>query len=202
MEMNGLFIVANVRGGGEYGQAWREAGTKLKKQNSIDDLIAATEWLMENRYTCPEKLAIRGSSNGGLLVGACMMQRPDLFGACLPSRGVMDMLRYDQFAAGREWVSEYGSPGIAEEFEALRAYSPYHNISRGVSYPATFVTTPERDDRIVPAHSYKFIARLQEAHSGETPVLIRIGPRAGNRACDQIEEAADRMTFLIRALNI
>ena len=204
--MDGLFIVANVRGGGEYGRNWYEAGKKLNKQNALDDVFAVTEWLTKNRYTRPEKLAIRGTSNGGMIVGACMMQRPDLFGACLPSKGVMDMLRYDRFIGGKAWVSEYGSPDKSEEFNALLAYSPYHNIRSGVSYPATFVTTAYHDNRVVPAHSFKFIARLQDTYSGNSPMLIRIAPHANHNAnlssCDQIDEAVDRLVFLIRALNI
>jgi prolyl oligopeptidase len=206
MEMGGLFAVANIRGGGEYGNGWHEAGMKLKKQNSFDDFIAAGEWLIDNGYTSKRKLAISGASNGGLLVGACMTQRPDLFGACLPAVGVMDMLRFHKFTIGWAWVSDYGSPDDPEEFEAIRAYSPYHNIKDGTAYPATLVTTADHDDRVVPAHSFKFAARLQEAQGGDAPVLIRIETKAGHGAgkptTKRIEEAADTIAFLVRALDI
>ena len=152
-----------------------KAGTKTNKQNVFDDFIAAAEWLIANDYTSPENLAIQGGSNGGLLVGACMTQRPDLFGACLPAVGVMDMLKFQNWTAGRYWVDDYGSStNSQEEFEALYAYSPYHNLKNGTSYPPTMVTTADTDDRVVPGHSFKFAARLQEAHEGDAPVLIRI----------------------------
>jgi len=206
MEMGGVYAVANLRGGGEYGQAWHEAGIKLKKQNVFDDFIAAAEWLIENRYTSPRKLAIGGGSNGGLLVGACMVQRPDLFAAALPDVGVMDMLRFNKFTIGWGWTSDFGSPENPEEFKALQAYSPLHNLKPGTSYPATMITTSDHDDRVVPAHSFKFAAALQAAQSGDRPVLIRIETRAGHGGgkptAKIIQEIADRWAFLTRALEM
>ncbi|HSG69116.1 MAG TPA: prolyl oligopeptidase family serine peptidase, partial [Planctomycetaceae bacterium] len=195
LEMGGVLAVANLRGGGEYGEKWHKAGTKLQKQNVFDDFIAAAEWLIEQKYTSSKKLAIQGGSNGGLLVGAVMTQRPDLFGACLPAVGVMDMLRFHKFTAGRFWVDDYGSSDDPEEFKALYAYSPYYNLKPGTKYPPTLVTTADTDDRVVPGHSFKFAARLQECHTGENPVLIRIETRAGHGAgkptSKLIEEIAD-----------
>ena len=207
MEMGGVLAVANLRGGGEYGQKWHKAGTKTNKQNVFDDFIAAAEWLIENRYTSPSNLAIQGGSNGGLLVGACLAQRPDLFGACLPAVGVMDMLKFQNWTAGRYWVDDYGcSTNSKEEFDALYAYSPYHNLSDGTQYPPTLVTTADTDDRVVPGHSFKFAARLQEAHEGENPVLIRIETRAGHGSGKptsmRIEEAADQWAFLAKHLGL
>jgi prolyl oligopeptidase len=206
MEMGGVLAVANLRGGGEYGQAWHKAGTKLNKQNVFDDFIAAAEWLIENKYTSSKKLAIQGGSNGGLLIGACMTQRPDLFGACLPAVGVMDMLRFHQFTAGRFWTDDYGSAENPEEFAALLKYSPYHNLDGGVRYPATLVTTADTDDRVVPGHSFKFAAQLQASQSGSAPVLIRIETRAGHGAgkptAKIIEEAADQWAFLVKTLEM
>ncbi len=206
MELGGVYASANLRGGSEYGEEWHLAGTKLKKQNVFDDFIAAAQWLIENQYTKPEKLAIQGGSNGGLLVGAAMTQRPDLFGACLPAVGVMDMLRFQKFTAGRFWVDDYGSSDNPEEFKALRAYSPYHNLKKGTRYPATLVTTADTDDRVVPGHSFKFAAALQDAHTGETPVLIRIETRAGHGAgkptAKVIEEIADQWAFLVKNLHM
>jgi prolyl oligopeptidase len=206
LEMGGVYAVPNLRGGGEYGKEWHEAGTKLKKQNVFNDFIAAAEWLIANRYTSREHLAISGGSNGGLLVGACMTQRPELFRAVLPAVGVMDMLRFHKFTRGWAWTSDYGSPDDLAEFQALHAYSPYHNLKPGVNYPATMVTTADHDDRVVPAHSFKFAARLQEAHRGETPVLIRIETKAGHGAgkptSKLIEEAADKYAFLVRELGM
>lgn len=206
MEMGGVFAMANLRGGGEYGEAWHKAGTKTNKQNVFDDFIAAAEWLIENKYTSPKKIAIQGGSNGGLLVGACMTQRPDLFGACLPAVGVMDMLRFQKFTAGRFWVDDYGSSeNSLEEFQALAAYSPYHNIADGTEYPPTLVTTADTDDRVVPGHSFKFAARLQEAQAGSAPVLIRIETKAGHGAGKPtskiIEELADQWAFLVKHLD-
>ena len=206
MEMGGIYAQANLRGGGEYGEAWHKAGTKLQKQNVFDDFIAAAEWLIDEKYTCREKLAIQGGSNGGLLVGACMAQRPDLFGACLPAVGVMDMLRFHKFTAGRFWVDDYGSADDPEEFKALYAYSPYHNLKDGTAYPPTLITTADTDDRVVPGHSFKFAARLQEAHDGDAPVLIRIETRAGHGSGKPtsmiIEEIADQWAFLVRILGM
>lgn len=206
MEMGGVYAVPNLRGGGEYGEDWHQAGTKLKKQNVFDDFIAAAEWLIGNGYTKPDKLAIGGGSNGGLLVGACMAQRPDLFGAVLPSVGVMDMLRFHKFTIGWAWISEYGSPDNLEEFQALFTYSPLHNLKPGTAYPATMITTADHDDRVVPAHSFKFAAALQAAHSGDAPVLIRIETKAGHGAgkptAKIIEEAADKWAFLTRVLDV
>jgi prolyl oligopeptidase len=206
MEMGGVYAQANLRGGGEYGEKWHRAGTKLKKQNVFDDFIAAAEWLIENKYTTNKKLAIQGGSNGGLLVGACMTQRPDLYGACLPAVGVMDMLRFHKFTAGRFWVDDYGSSDNPEEFKAIYAYSPYQNLKEGTSYPPTLVTTADTDDRVVPGHSFKFAARLQEAHKGENPVLIRIETRAGHGSGKPtskiIEEIADRWAFLVKNLGM
>lgn len=206
MEMGGVFAMPNLRGGGEYGEEWHRAGTKLRKQNVFDDFIAAAEWLVEHKYTNRSKLAIQGGSNGGLLVGACMTQRPDLFGACLPAVGVMDMLRFHKFTAGRFWVDDYGSAENPEEFKALYAYSPYHNLKAGTKYPATMVTTADTDDRVVPGHSFKFAARLQACQSGDAPTLIRIETRAGHGAgkpTDKIiEEVADQWAFLVKNLGM
>lgn len=207
MEMGGIFAVANLRGGGEYGKQWHKAGTKTQKQNVFDDFIAAAEYLIENKYTSPEQLGIQGGSNGGLLVGACMTQRPDLFGACLPAVGVMDMLKFQTWTAGRYWVDDYGcSENSAEEFQALYDYSPYHNLEKGTQYPPTLVTTADTDDRVVPGHSFKFAARLQEYHEGTNPVLIRIevsaGHGAGKPLSKQIEETADQWAFLAKHLDM
>ncbi|MFO0851269.1 MAG: prolyl oligopeptidase family serine peptidase [Gemmataceae bacterium] len=204
MEMGGVLAVANLRGGGEYGEEWHRAGTKQKKQNVFDDFIAAAEWLIREKYTSAPKLAIQGGSNGGLLVGAVMTQRPDLFGACLPAVGVMDMLRFQRFTAGRYWVDDYGSSDNKDEFPALFKYSPYHNLKPGTDYPATLVTTADTDDRVVPGHSFKFIAKLQASQAGSAPVLARIETRAGHGAgkplTKQIEETADQWAFLVKNL--
>ncbi|MBW4496888.1 MAG: prolyl oligopeptidase family serine peptidase [Oscillatoria princeps RMCB-10] len=206
MELGGVLAIANLRGGGEYGEEWHQAGMKLQKQNVFDDFIAAAEWLIANGYTSPAKLAIGGGSNGGLLVGACMTQRPDLFGAALPAVGVLDMLRFHKFTIGWAWCSEYGSPENLEEFEILYAYSPLHNLKAGTAYPATMITTADHDDRVVPAHSFKFAAALQEADAGEKPVLIRIETKAGHGAgkptAKIIEEIADKWAFLVRVLEM
>lgn len=206
MEMGGVYAVPNLRGGGEYGEDWHLAGTKLHKQNVFDDFIAAAQWLIHNRYTNPSKLAIMGGSNGGLLVGACMTQRPDLFGAVLPEVGVMDMLRFNQFTIGWAWESDYGSPQNPEEFKALYAYSPLHNLKPGTAYPATLITTADHDDRVVPAHSFKFAAALQAAQAGDRPVLIRIETKAGHGAgkptTKLIEEVSDQWAFLAENLNM
>jgi prolyl oligopeptidase len=206
MEMGGVFAMPNLRGGGEYGEAWHRAGMKAKKQNVFDDFIAAAEWLITNKYTSTPKLAIGGGSNGGLLVGACLTQRPDLFGAALPAVGVMDMLRFQKFTIGWGWVSDYGSSDNPEDFKTLYAYSPLHHIKPGVSYPATLITTADHDDRVVPAHSFKFAATLQAAQTGDAPVLIRIETKAGHGAGKPIskiiEEVADSWGFLTRVLNM
>jgi prolyl oligopeptidase len=206
MELGGIYAQPSLRGGGEYGEDWHQAGTKLKKQNVFDDFIAAAEWLIAHQYTSPAKLSIGGGSNGGLLVGACMTQHPDLFGAALPAVGVMDMLRFQKFTIGWAWVADYGSSDNPEEFKALYAYSPLHNLKPGTAYPATLITTADHDDRVVPAHSFKFAAALQETHQGEAPVLIRIETKAGHGAgkptTKVIEEAADRWAFLVETLGM
>ena len=206
LEMGGILAIPNLRGGGEYGEEWHKAGTKLKKQNVFDDFIAAAEWLIANKYTSSKKLAIQGGSNGGLLVGACLTQRPDLYAACLPAVGVMDMLRFHKFTAGRFWVDDFGSADNPDEFKALLAYSPYHNLKPNTKYPATLVTTADTDDRVVPGHSFKFAARLQEHHTGDAPTLIRIETRAGHGAgkptAKLIEEAADLWAFLVKNLGM
>ncbi len=207
LEMGGIWAMPNLRGGGEYGKDWHVAGTKANKQNVFDDFIAAAEWLIENGYTSTPRLAIQGGSNGGLLVGACMTQRPDLFGACLPAVGVMDMLRYHlQSANARNWQTDFGIAENEDEFRTLLAYSPYHNLREGTCYPPTLVTTAEGDDRVAPWHSYKFAAELQRVQSCANPTLIRIEPRAGHGAgkptSKRIEEAADIYGFLVRALQM
>ncbi len=206
MEMGGVMAIANLRGGGEYGEDWHAQGIKLKKQNVFDDFISAAEWLISNKYTCSDKLAIQGGSNGGLLVGACLLQRPELFGAALPAVGVMDMMRYHLFTIGWAWNTDYGLVTNEDEFHALRAYSPVHNVKKGVKYPATLVTTADHDDRVVPAHSFKFAAALQAAQAGDKPVLIRIETKAGHSAgkptSKRIEESVDMLSFLIRELNM
>ncbi len=206
MEMGGVYAQPNLRGGGEYGEEWHQAGMKLKKQNVFDDFIAAAEWLIANKYTSTPKLSIGGGSNGGLLVGAAMTQRPELFGAALPAVSVMDMLRFQKFTIGWAWVSDYGSSENADEFKALYAYSPLHNIKPGKAYPATLVTTADHDDRVWPGHSFKFAAALQEAHAGPAPILIRIETKAGHGAGKPtskiIEEIADRWAFLVRILEM
>ncbi len=200
LEQGGIYAVPNLRGGGEYGKKWHIAGTKLQKQNVFDDFIAAAEYLIENNYTDPEHLAIRGGSNGGLLVGATMIQRPDLMKVALPAVGVLDMLRYHTFTAGAGWAYDYGtSEDNKEMFEYLKGYSPLHNITEGTMYPATLITTGDHDDRVVPAHSFKFAAELQDKQSGNNPVLIRIETNAGHGAGKPtskiIEEQADILGF-------
>ena len=206
LELGGVWAVANLRGGGEYGAEWHEAGTQLTKQNVFDDFIASAEWLIDNGWTRPDRLAINGRSNGGLLVGAVLTQRPDLFGAALPGVGVMDMLRYHKFTIGWAWASDYGTVDDSEEmFNALLAYSPVHNTTAGTCYPATLVHTADHDDRVVPGHSYKFAAALQRDQSCDEPALIRIETRAGHGAGmstdQQIAQAADLWTFLVDALD-
>jgi len=206
MDMGGIYAVANLRGGGEYGEEWHQAGTKLNKQNVFDDFIAAAEYLINEGYTRPGKLAILGGSNGGLLVGAVVNQRPDLFGAAIPAVGVMDMLRFHNFTAGRFWTDDYGSSDDPEEFAALLKYSPYHNIREGMVYPAVMVTTADTDDRVVPGHSFKYAAALQEAQAGDAPVLIRIETRAGHGSgapTDKIiANYSDNWAFLLENLGM
>ncbi|MCK6502873.1 prolyl oligopeptidase family serine peptidase [Myxococcota bacterium] len=206
MEMGGVYAVANLRGGGEYGEEWHEAGTLGKKQNVFDDFYAAAEWLQVQGYTRPDKLAIHGGSNGGLLVGAAITQRPELFGAAIPAVGVLDMLRYHTFTIGWAWASDYGTSADPEQFPFLYAYSPLHNVKPGTAYPPTLVTTGDHDDRVVPGHSFKFTAALQAAQGGTAPILTRIETRAGHGAGKPttmvIEETADRFAFLVRALGM
>jgi len=200
LENGGVYVVANLRGGGEFGKDWHQAGTKGNKQNVFDDFIAAAEYLIANKYTSSEKLAIEGGSNGGLLVGASMTQRPDLFSVAFPRVGVLDMLRYHQFTIGHFWASDYGRSDNAEDFEYLIKYSPLHNVKK-VAYPATMVMTADHDDRVVPAHSFKFAAELQKQHTGDEPVVIRIetsaGHGAGKPTSKIIEEASDAIGFML-----
>jgi prolyl oligopeptidase len=215
MEMGGVFAVATLRGGGEYGVEWHEAGRKHNKQNVFDDFYAAAEHLIAEKYTRQEKLAIAGRSNGGLLVGAAMTQRPELFGAALPGVGVMDMLRFHKFTIGWAWVSEYGSADDPDDFKTLYRYSPLHNLKPGTRYPATLIVTADHDDRVVPAHSFKFAAALQAAQTNGSagtspsqipPVLIRIETRAGHGAgmslSKKIDETTDELAFLIAAFGM
>jgi prolyl oligopeptidase len=205
LEQGFVFALANLRGGGEYGEAWHEAGMKLKKQNVFDDFIAGAEWLIANKYTSPEHLAVIGVSNGGLLVGAVMNQRPELFKAAVAQAGVMDMLRFQKFTIGSAWVADYGSSDDPEQFKALYAYSPLHNIKAGASYPATLITTADHDDRVVPAHSFKYTATLQELASPKRPVLIRIDTKSGHGASSTtktIEQTADIYSFLLFNLGV
>ena len=206
LEMGGIYAVADLRGGGEYGEDWHLAGTKLHKQNVFDDFIAAGEWLVANKYTSTPKLAIHGRSNGGLLVGACLIQRPDLWGATLPGVGVMDMLRFQKFTIGWAWASDYGSSDNKEEFEALYKYSPLQNIKPGTKYPPTLITTADHDDRVFPGHSFKFAATLQQAQAGPAPILIRIETRAGHGAGKPtskiIAEQTDQWAFLVKNLGM
>lgn len=207
LQNGGIYVVANIRGGGEYGEEWHKAGTKMQKQNVFDDFIAAAEYLISHSYTSPEKLAINGGSNGGLLVGAVLNQRPELFAAAVPAVGVMDMLRYNKFTIGWAWASDYGtSEDSPEMFNYLKSYSPLHSIKSGTKYPATLVMTADHDDRVVPAHSFKYIAALQEAQAGDAPVLIRIETKAGHGAGKPtskiIEEAADMWSFVMYNLGM
>ncbi len=205
LEQGGVYVQANLRGGNEYGEAWHRAGMKEKKQNVFDDFIAVAEWLFEHRYTCSDKLAIAGGSNGGLLVGAIMTQRPTLAKVALPAVGVMDMLRFHKFTIGWNWIADYGSSDDAEGFRYLVAYSPLHNLTDGTAYPATLIMTADHDDRVVPAHSFKFAARLQEAHRGPNPVLIRIETQSGHGSSSltkQIAEMADEYAFIFENLGV
>jgi prolyl oligopeptidase len=204
MERGGVYALANLRGGGEYGEDWHQAGTKLRKQNTFDDFIAAAEWLIGNGYTRRERLAIAGHSNGGLLVAAVLNQRPDLFGAAMVGVGVLDLLRFPRFTIGWGWVSDYGSPDDPAEFKALYAYSPYHNLRPGARYPPTLIVTADHDDRVVPVHSFKYAAALQHAQGGDAPVLVRIETRAGHGSGKPVSkligEATDELAFLFHAL--
>lgn len=207
MERGGIYVHAVLRGGGEYGEDWHVAGTKLQKQNVFDDFIAAAEYLINNKYTSSDRLAIQGGSNGGLLVGACMTQRPDLYRVCLPAVGVMDMLRYHKFTIGWNWAPDYGTSDDSKEmFEYLRAYSPLHTLKPGVKYPATLVSTADHDDRVVPAHSFKFAARLQECQAGTAPTLISIGKDAGHGGgkplAKRLAEQADILSFTLWNMGI
>ncbi len=206
LEMGGVYAMPNLRGGGEFGHAWHEAGTVHDKQNVFDDFIAAAEWLIDQGYTHPERLAIRGGSNGGLLVGACMTQRPDLYGACLPAVGVLDMLRYHRFTIGWAWASDYGTSDDAAQFRTLMRYSPLHNVRPGTAYPPTLITTGDHDDRVVPSHSFKFASTLQQAQAGAAPVLIRIETRGGHGGGKPtsmiLDELADQWAFLAFHLGI
>jgi prolyl oligopeptidase len=206
LELGGVLAVANLRGGGEYGEAWHRAGMRENKQNVFDDFIACAEYLVAGGYTAPAKLAIQGGSNGGLLVAACMVQRPELFGAVQPAVGVLDMLRFHRFTIGWAWASDYGSADDPDQFRTLYAYSPLHNLKPGARYPATLITTGDHDDRVVPGHSFKFAAALQAAQAGDAPVLIRIqtktGHGLGKPTTLQIEEQADIWAFLLDALGV
>jgi prolyl oligopeptidase len=206
LEQGFVYASANMRGGGEYGEKWHEAGTKLKKQNVFDDFIAAAEFLIKDKITSPGKLAIHGVSNGGLLVGAVANQRPELFKAVIQQAGVMDMLRFHKFTIGWNWAADYGSSNANEaEFKALYAYSPIHNIKPGTMYPATLITTADHDDRVVPAHSFKYAATLQAAQAGDNPVLIRIDTKSGHGASSttkQLEQTADLYSFLMTSLGV
>jgi prolyl oligopeptidase len=206
IEMGGVLAVACIRGGSEYGRSWHEGGMLENKQQCFDDFISCSEWLIKENWTKPSKLAIQGGSNGGLLVGACMTQRPELFGACLPAVGVLDMLRFPLFTVGWAWTSDYGDPKDENMFKHLYGYSPYHNVNKGTCYPPTLITTGDTDDRVVPAHSFKFAAQLQYAQACENPVLIRIETRAGHGAGKptrlRIEEAADVYAFLCHSLGM
>jgi prolyl oligopeptidase len=199
LEQGGVVAIPNLRGGGEYGEDWHDAGRKEKKQNVFDDCIAAAEWLIANQYTSKGRIALNGRSNGGLLVGAVMLQRPDLFRVAVPEVGVLDMLRYHLFTIGRYWTTDYGSADKAEEFPALFAYSPYHNVRRGVEYPSTMVMTSDHDDRVVPAHSFKFAAALQAAYKGNRPMLLRVETQSGHGAVNRqkgLDNVTDKYAFM------
>ena len=205
VQMGGVYAVANLRGGSEYGEEWHKTGTKLRKQNVFDDFIAGAEYLISQKVTSPKRLAIEGRSNGGLLVGAVLNQRPDLFGAALPGVGVMDMLRFQKFTVGRAWVDDYGSSDNPEEYKAIRKYSPLHNIKEGTKYPPAFIVTADHDDRVVPGHSFKYAATMQHAQGGDAPILIRIETKAGHGGGKPVNkiigETADEYSFLVKALS-
>jgi prolyl oligopeptidase len=205
LEQGCVYAVANIRGGGEYGEAWHQAGTKARKQNVFNDFVGAAEWLVANRYTSSSRLAIQGGSNGGLLVGAVVNQRPDLFRIALPAVGVMDMLRYHTFTIGSSWISDYGSSQDSAGFRILYAYSPLHNIREGRKYPALLATTADHDDRVVPAHSFKYIATLQERYRGPNPVLLRVETRSGHGASSTakaIDLTTDTYAFMMYSLGM
>jgi prolyl oligopeptidase len=206
LEQGGVYVSASIRGGSEYGNAWHKAGLREKRQNTFDDFIAAAEWLINNRYTNASKLAINGCSNGGLLVAVCMQQRPDLFGAVISEVPVIDMLRFHLFTCGIEWTSEYGDINNAEEFKALHAYSPLHNVRAGVTYPPLLVTSADNDDRVVSLHAKKWVARLQAVSDGQMPILLRyeadVGHGAGKPLPKKIDALADKYTFLCKALKV
>ena len=200
LEQGGVYALANIRGGAEYGEKWHEAGMKLKKQNVFDDFIAAGEYLNSKKYSSKDYLAIRGGSNGGLLVGAVMNQRPDLIKVCIAQVGVMDMLRFQKFTIGWNWIADYGSSDNKAEFESQYKYSPLHNIKAGIPYPATLITTADHDDRVVPAHSFKYAATLQEKSASNNPILIRIDTNSGHGASNtakNIETMADIYSFIL-----
>ncbi|WP_139361699.1 prolyl oligopeptidase family protein [Spirosoma sp. 209] len=205
LEQGGIYVQVNLRGGSEYGETWHEQGMKLKKQNVFDDFIGAAEYLIAQKYTSPARLAIQGGSNGGLLVGAVMNQRPELFRVAVPQVGVMDMLRFHKFTIGWNWIADYGSADNADEFKALYAYSPLHNLKPGLNYPATLITTADHDDRVVPAHSFKYAATLQEVYKGTNPVLIRVDVNSGHGASNtkkNIETTADIYSFILWNMGI
>jgi prolyl oligopeptidase len=206
LERGGLFAIANIRGGGEYGEQWHRQGIREHKQTVFDDFIAAAEWLIAARYTAKARLAIMGGSNGGLLVGACLTQRPDLFGAALAYVGVMDMLRFNRFGQGAGWEGDFGSPQNPRDFKALYAYSPYHNVRDGTHYPATLLFTGDHDTRVMPAHSFKFAAALQAAQAGSAPILLRVelsgGHGGGPTTSQHIRATADAYAFLLENLQI
>ena len=206
VENGGVYVVANLRGGGEYGEEWHKQGMMEKKQNVFDDFISAAEYLINEKYTSREKLAINGGSNGGLLIGACMTQRPELFKVAVPAVGVLDMLRYHKFTIGWGWAVEYGKSDNQKEFDYLYKYSPLHNLKEGISYPATLIMTADHDDRVVPAHSFKFAAELQLRHKGQHPVLIRIDSKAGHGAgkptSKLINDATDMWSFVMYNLGM
>jgi len=206
LEQGGVYALANIRGGSEYGSDWHNGGRLLNKQNCFDDFIAGAEYLIEKDYTSSAKLAVNGRSNGGLLIGAVMTQRPDLFGVCIPAVGVLDMLRYEQFTIGHAWASDYGSVKQQEHFNNIYKFSPLHNIKEGISYPPTMVVTADHDDRVVPAHSFKYTSRLQAAHSGDNPILIRVdvdsGHGSGKPTSKILDEWADVYSFTMYNLGV
>ena len=205
LEQGGIYCIANIRGGSEYGEKWHQAGMRLNKQTVFDDFIAAGEYLVKENYTSKDFLAIQGGSNGGLLVGAVINQRPDLFRVAIPQVGVMDMLRFHKFTIGWNWIAEYGSSDNKDDFQNLYSYSPIHNIKQGLKYPATFITTADHDDRVVPAHSFKYAATIQDKYKGDNPVLIRIDVNSGHGASNlkkALETTADIYSFIFTNMNL